>query len=260
MKGRQVTVVFLTEAALLALAGIALGVPLGILLYITAMWVSGITQGLMWRAYDKLGFLQYSFIETVEAMHPYYTIRAIGGQATLLTLDLADAAAVDAIAPSIFKRFGRLDVLVNCAAVLGRLTPVAHTMPPDWEEAVAVNVTAPLRLIRSCDPLLRNAPAGRAVFITSNRARVPRAYWSHYGATKAAMEYLVLTWAEEVATTPLRVNLFDPGIMRTKLRAAAFPGEDPSKLRPPDTVAPEILPLCLPEETRHGVSVRVSPG
>ncbi|MBV9248746.1 MAG: SDR family NAD(P)-dependent oxidoreductase [Acetobacteraceae bacterium] len=185
-------------------------------------------------------------------------IRAVGGQATLLPLDLQDDAAIDAIGPSVYQRFGRLDVLVHCAAVLGRLTPVAHVVPTDWAEVMAVNTTSALRLIRCCDPLLRNAEAGRAVFVTSNRARVPRAYWVLYGASKAAMQYLVLTWAEEVATTQLRVNLFDPGIMRTRLRADAFPGEDPAGLRPPKEVAPEVVDLCMPSEARHGDNVRFS--
>jgi NAD(P)-dependent dehydrogenase (short-subunit alcohol dehydrogenase family) len=183
-------------------------------------------------------------------------IRAIGGTATLLPLDLAEVEQVDAIGPSIFQRFGRLDILVHNAGVLGRLTPVAHILPNDWADVLAVNLTAAWRLIRTCDPLLRNAQAGRAVFVTDERARAPKAYWGPYGATKAGMEHLVLTWADEVKTTRLRVNLFDPGAVRTRLRASAFPGEDPADLPQAKVVAPQLAALCLPAEPRHGELVR----
>ena len=179
-------------------------------------------------------------------------IRALGGAATLLPLDLREAEPLDALGPSIFQRFGRLDVLVHCAGALGRLTPVPHIMPNDWTDVVGANLAATWRLIRTCDPLLRNAPAGRAVFVTDARARQPRAYWGAYGATKAGMEHLALTYADETRTTRLRVNLFDPGVLRTRLRANAFPGEDPSGVRPPDEVAPALAGLCLPDENRHG--------
>jgi NAD(P)-dependent dehydrogenase (short-subunit alcohol dehydrogenase family) len=183
-------------------------------------------------------------------------IRAGGGSATLLPMDLAEHDQVEAIGPSLYQRFGRLDVLVHCAGALGRLTPVAHIMPNDWADVVAVNLAAPWHLIRSCDPLLRNAPAGRAVFVTDARARTPLAYWGPYGATKAGMEHLVLTWADELRKTRLRVNLFDPGAVRTRLRANAFPGEDPDSQPRPEDVAPALTALCLPSETRHGEVIR----
>jgi len=186
-------------------------------------------------------------------------IRAGGGAATLLPMDLQEQEQIDAIGPSLYQRFGRLDVLVHCAGALGRLTPVAHIMPNDWADVVGVNLTAVWRLIRSCDPLLRNAPAGRAVFVTDARARVPLAYWGAYGATKAGMQHLVLTWADELRKTRLRVNLFDPGVVRTRLRASAFPGEDPSVLPRPEDVAPALAALCLPEETRHGEVIGINP-
>ena len=179
-------------------------------------------------------------------------IRAVGGSATLLPLDLAEGEQVDAIGPSLFQRFGRLDVLVHNAGVLGRLTPVAHILPDDWADVTAVNLTAAWRLIRTCDPLLRNAEAGRAVFVTAGRARAPKAYWGAYGATKAGMEHLVLTWADEVKTTRLRVNLFDPGPTATRMRGQAMPGEDPATLPKPEDVAPDLAALCLPSECRHG--------
>ena len=179
-------------------------------------------------------------------------IRAAGGTATLLPLDLLDGAGVDAIGPSLFDRFGRLDALVHNVGALGKLTPVPHIMAADWDAVVGVNLSAAWRLIRTCAPLLLAAPAGRAVFVTTGRATQPRAYWGAYGATKAAMEHLALTWAEEVQTTALRVNLFDPGVVATRMRADAMPGENPAALAQPAAVAPALADLCCPPETRHG--------
>jgi NAD(P)-dependent dehydrogenase (short-subunit alcohol dehydrogenase family) len=183
-------------------------------------------------------------------------IRAEGGSATLLPLDLLDGAGLDAIGPSIFDRFGRLDVLVHNAGALGRLTPVPHILPADWNAVIGVNLSAAWRLIRSCAPVLLAAPAGRAVFVTSKRASEPRAYWGAYGATKAALEHLVLTWAHEVRTTDLRVNLFDPGPVATRMRADAFPGENPASLRQAIEIAPGLAELCSEAETRHGQVIR----
>ncbi len=179
-------------------------------------------------------------------------IRAVGGTATLLPLDLRDEAALDTIGPSLFERFRRLDVLVCNAAVLGRLTPAPHIMPNDWAEVIAVNLSAAWRLIRGCGPLLAVAPAGRAVFLTSGIVRRPMAYWGAYGATKAGMEHLALAWAEETRTSNLRVNLFSPGVVATKLRATAMPGEDAATLARPEKVAGGIADLCGVAETRHG--------
>jgi NAD(P)-dependent dehydrogenase (short-subunit alcohol dehydrogenase family) len=183
-------------------------------------------------------------------------IRAAGGTATLLPLDLLDDATLDALGPTLFQRFGRLDVLVNNAASLGRLTPAPHIQPRDWAEVVGVNATAAWRLIRSCGPLLLAAEAGRAVFLTSAITHTPTAYWGAYGATKAAMEYLALAWAGETRQTRLRINLFDPGPVATRLRAAAMPGEDPATLPQPAEVAPALADLCEPGETRHGEIIR----
>lgn len=182
-------------------------------------------------------------------------IRAVGGSATLLPMDLREGAKIDAIGPSLYQRFGRLDILVHAAGALGKLTPVGHILPGDWNDVMGVNLSATWRLIATADPLLRRAPAGRAVFLTDERAREPKAYWGAYGATKAAMEHLVLTWVAETESTPLRANLFEPGVIGTRLRAAAFPGFDPKTLPRPETVAPAIVALCLPSEIRHGALV-----
>ena len=186
-------------------------------------------------------------------------IRAAGGKpATLLPFNLQKAEKdIDMIGPSIVERFGRLDILVHNAGTLNKLTPVAHIDPRDWAEVVAVNLTASWRLIRSCDPPLRASDAGRAVFLTTGAAQNPRPYWGMYSATKAGMEHLVATWAAEVESTPLRVNLVDPGRVATKLRAAAYPGEDQTKLAQPTDVAPGLAAFCLPSETRHGARVRL---
>ena len=171
-------------------------------------------------------------------------IRAANGTATLLPLDLVkEAEQLDMIGPSILERFGRLDILVHAAGLLAKLTPVAHVMPKDWADSLAVNATACWRLIRSTDPLLRAAPAGRAIVLTDSRVDAPRAYWGLYGAAKAAQHHLVQTWAQEVASTPLRVALLDPGLVATNLRATAMPGEDPATLRQPAEIGAAIAAL-----------------
>ena len=171
-------------------------------------------------------------------------IRAAGGSATLLPLDLLDGAAVDQVGPSLLARFGRLDILVHAAAILGKLTPVSHILPKDFESAVGVNLAATWRVIATASPLLVAGPAGRAVMLTERRAVEPWAYWGLHGASKAAAAHLVQAWALEVATTPLRVVLHDPGPVATRLRTAAMPGEDPAGLRTPGEVAGGIADLC----------------
>ena len=184
------------------------------------------------------------------------SIRALGGSATLIPLDLHEGEQIDAIGPSLFERFRRLDILVHNAGVLGRLTPVPHILPDDWADVIAVNLSATWRLIRTSAPLLQAAHAGRAVFVTSERARAPKAYWGAYGATKAGMEHLVLTWADEVKTSPLRVNLFNPGPTATRMRRQAMPGEDQATLPKPEDMASQIAVLCLESETRHGALIK----
>jgi NAD(P)-dependent dehydrogenase (short-subunit alcohol dehydrogenase family) len=184
-------------------------------------------------------------------------IRGVGGQTTLFPLDLIkDGEKLDMLGPSIVNRFGRLDILIHAAGALAKLTPVAHIMPRDWQDSIAVNLTACWRLIRTCDPPLRAAPAGRAVLLTDGVVAEPRAYWGLYGFGKAGQEHLARSWAAEVASTPLRVNMFDPGAVATRLRAIAMPGEDPTTLPQPAEVAPAIAALCLPVEARHGTVLR----
>lgn len=186
-------------------------------------------------------------------------IRAVGGQATLLPLDLSDKAALDSIGPSLFERFGRLDILLANAGVLGVLTPAPHIQDDDWDEAVSVNMTANMRLIRTCAPLLLASDAGRAVFVSSRVIVRPGAFFGIYAATKAGLHALIQSWAEETRDTPLRVNLADPGPVATALRRVGFPGEDQSKIPQPTDVAKGLADMCSPAETRHGEMIRVSP-
>jgi NAD(P)-dependent dehydrogenase (short-subunit alcohol dehydrogenase family) len=179
-------------------------------------------------------------------------IRAEGGAATLVPLDLKDYAGIDRLGGVLHERYGRLDVLVANAGILGVTSPLPHIEPKVFEDAVAVNVTANWRLIRSLDPLLRASPAGRAVFMTSGAAFRIRAYWGAYAVTKAALEVLARTYAAETERTNVRVNLFNPGATRTRMRATAMPGEDPMTLPTPEEVAETVVPLCLAEFTETG--------
>jgi NAD(P)-dependent dehydrogenase (short-subunit alcohol dehydrogenase family) len=179
-------------------------------------------------------------------------IQASGGSSTLVPLDLKDFPALDRLGASIFERWGRLDGFLANAGSLGVLTPVAHLEPKTWQGAVDINVTANYRMIRSFDPLLRRSDAARAVFMTTGSARKHTAFWGCYAATKAALESLVLTYAEECETTNIRVNLFSPGPTRTAMRAKAFPGEDASTLKRPEEVVPPILDLLSPACTKNG--------
>jgi NAD(P)-dependent dehydrogenase (short-subunit alcohol dehydrogenase family) len=180
-------------------------------------------------------------------------VRRRGGEeATLVALDVTNGELVDTLGRALFERFGRLDGLVACAAELGVLTPVSHLEAKVLEQAMAVNALANHRLIRSLDPLLRAAPAARAAFVTDRAALPGRAFWGAYAASKAAMEALVLAYAAEMRITPVRVNLFDPGPMATRLRERAYPGEEPGTMPSPAAVAPALVELLLPGCVRHG--------
>lgn len=179
-------------------------------------------------------------------------ISAAGGSATLVPQDLADLDAIDRLGAALHERFGKLDILVANAGVLGVLSPIAHVEQKDWDETMLLNVTVNYRLIRAMEPLLRLSDAGRAIFVTSGASRGPRAYWGPYGTSKVALDYMVGTWAQEVAKTSIRVNLLNPGATRTGMRAAAMPGEDPSTLPAPEDIAPAFLDLASPACTKHG--------
>jgi len=180
-------------------------------------------------------------------------IKAAGGSATLVPLDLKDFAGIDRLGAAIYERWGHLDGLFGNAGQLGALTPLAHLEPRVFDQVMTINVTANWRLIRSLDPLLRSATAGRVLFVTSGVAHTFRAYWGLYAITKAAVEGLARTYAAEVASTPLRVNLINPGPLRTRMRAQAMPGEDPLTLQEPAALAPDILRMLSPDFTDNGV-------
>ena len=172
-------------------------------------------------------------------------VQASGGEAlTLVPFDIADGDAVDRLGGALHHRFGRLDVLVSNAGELGPITPLGHLDPKEFDKALAVNLTAAYRLIRSFDPLLQAAPAGRALFVTSGIAAHPRAFWGAYAASKAGLEALVRVYADEVEHTAVRCALLNPGPMRTRMRGKAFPGEDPDGLTPPEALAPLLLELA----------------
>jgi NAD(P)-dependent dehydrogenase (short-subunit alcohol dehydrogenase family) len=182
-------------------------------------------------------------------------ITALGGSATLVPLNLVHGDKLDQLGPSLYPRFQRLDMLVAAAGMLGPLSPLAHVKTEDWTRLIEVNLTANWRLIRTLDPLLRLSPSGRAVFVTCDAARAREAYWGPYAASKAGLEALVASYAAEVASTPVRVNLLDPGIARTKLRQQAFPGETPSTQPDPARLGPVVLEMLSPAYTENGAII-----
>jgi len=179
-------------------------------------------------------------------------VRAAGGSATLTPLDMRDYPALYRLGTALSERYGRLDVLVGNAAIAGVPSPLDHIEPKAWDESMAVNLTANWHLIRAMNPLLKRSDAGRVVFITSGVATSPRAYWAPYSVSKAALDVLVRTYADETSSTNIRVNLFNPGPTRTRMRALAMPGENPATLPAPDEVAGKIVDLCLPNLTDSG--------
>lgn len=182
-------------------------------------------------------------------------IQAMGASATLTPLDLTEFERIDALGGIVAEKWGKLDVLVGNAAMLGPLGPITHLEPGVWDDLLALNLSANWRLLRAFDPLLRAADDGRALFITSSVASNPRAYWGGYAAGKAALEAVVKTYAQEVEKTAVRANLFNPGGTRTDMRAQAMPGEDPNTLPSPDEVAASAVKMCLPSWRDNGVLV-----
>jgi NAD(P)-dependent dehydrogenase (short-subunit alcohol dehydrogenase family) len=177
-------------------------------------------------------------------------IKGAGGSATLVPLDLKDSEGIDRLGAAIFERWGKLDVLFANAGVLGQLSPLGHIPPKVWDEVLAVNVTANWRLIRSLDPLLRLSDAGRALFMSSGAASKCRPFWGPYSVSKAALEALVRTYAQEVQSTPIRVVAIEPGRTRTAMRAKAMPGEDPLTLPEPSEIVPHLVEMSSPEFSR----------
>jgi NAD(P)-dependent dehydrogenase (short-subunit alcohol dehydrogenase family) len=185
--------------------------------------------------------------------------KASGKGATLVPMNLADGAAVDQLGGALHQKFGKLDILVSNAASLGELSPVGHIDPAVWDATVAINLTANYRLIRSLDPLLRLSDAGRAVFVSSGAVRGP-AYWGVYAATKAGLNALITSYANEMRNTPVRANIVEPGAQRTQMRARAFPGEEPATLPTPDEMTGVFVDLSETACARTGEIVKAYKG
>ncbi len=201
-----------------------------------------------------------------QGAHVIATARTVGGLeelddairktgnagATLVPLDLTDTDGIARLGAALHERHGKLDILVGNAGVAGPSSPLGHIELKPWNSLMAVNLNANFQLIRCMDPLLKVSDAGRAVFVTSDAAHLAPAYRGPYAASKAALEILARTWANETLTTPLRVNLFDPGPIRTHLRGTIMPGEDSSALDSPDQAADLIVPMCAPSWRETG--------
>ena len=185
-------------------------------------------------------------------------IRKVGGTASLTPLDLTDFEIIDKLGAALYERYKKLDILIGNAGLLGTLGPMGHTDPQVWDQTMAVNVTANWRLIRSMDPLLRQSDAGRAIFLTSTAGQRARAYWGIYAVSKAALEMMINTYAQEIEKTHIRVNLFNPTGTRTGMRAEAFPGEDPMTIKTPEYVADQIVELALPSVTVNGETIKAT--
>jgi NAD(P)-dependent dehydrogenase (short-subunit alcohol dehydrogenase family) len=208
-------------------------------------------------AYAREGAHVLLLARTRKALEPVDdAIKALGGTATLIPLNLAHGQKIDALGPTLYERFGRLDVLVGNAAILGRLSPLTHIPSEHWDQVMNVNVTANWRLIRTLDPLLRRSDAGRVIFVTSSAQSGP-AYWAPYSVSKMALETLAKTYANETADSHIRVNLIDPGATATRMRAEAYPGEDQMTLKTPEDVAEHFVALALPDFGQTGQIVDV---
>ena len=179
-------------------------------------------------------------------------IKSLGGAATLIPCDLNDLDRIDNMGPSLLERFGKLDILIGNAAILGTMTPLTHYKTKSWNEVFDVNVHANWRLMRVAEPLLKLSDAGRAIFVTTSATKNPKAYWGAYAITKSALETMAKVWASELKNTSVRVNLLSPGPTLTKMRQTAFPGESPSILKTPDTLGDIFLELASHNCEAHG--------
>jgi NAD(P)-dependent dehydrogenase (short-subunit alcohol dehydrogenase family) len=187
-------------------------------------------------------------------------IQDLGSSTTLVPLDLRDGDAIDRLGAAIFERWGALDGLIANAGQLGVLSPLPHVKPEDFEKVMAVNVTANYRLLRSTDLLLRQADAGRVVFVSSSSARSARPFWGLYAASKAAVDAMAKSYAGEVAQSNVKVNVFYPGAVRTAMRAKAMPGENPDTLPTPADIAPKLVDLISPALSESGKLFDVTTG
>ena len=182
-------------------------------------------------------------------------IRAAGGAATLVPADLRDFDGLDALGAALFDRWGKLDILIPCAGVLGELAPLPHVEHKVWSEVIDVNLTSVWRLVRSMDPLLRASDDARVIFVTSGAATHIRPFWGPYAVSKAALEALADTYAAECSDTPIKVNVINPGATATRMREKAMPGEDQAALPSPHDVARLFRAVALDDSFPHGAHV-----
>jgi len=183
-------------------------------------------------------------------------IKALGASATILKLDMRNGDLIDQLGPNLYERWGRIDVFVANAALLGPLSPLGHITASTWDDVININLNANWRMLRTLDPLLQRSDAGRVVFVSSGAASGRNAYWGPCAGCKAGLEALALTCAAEVVNTKVRSNIVNPGAMATAIRAKAFPGEDATALPTPSDVAPMVVELTRPDCTRHDEVVR----
>lgn len=179
-------------------------------------------------------------------------IQGIGGSTTLVPVDLGDAAAIEKLGPALLQRWGKLDILLANAGILGPLTPLTHASPKEWAKVFETNVTANWRLIKSVEPALQASDAGRVIVMSSGAAHKCVAYWGPYSISKAAVEAMARTYAAETVTTPLKVMIVNPGPLRTRMREEAMPGEDPLTLKTPEELAPHLVRLASPDWAETG--------
>lgn len=185
-------------------------------------------------------------------------VKEAGSRATLVPLDLSDFPAIDRLGQAIYERHGRLDIMVANAAQLGLLQPIQQIRPEEWQQVIDLNLTANWRLIRSMHPLLMESPAGRAIFVSSGASLEPRAYWGTYAVSKAALDMVAGIYAAETKRGTIRVNIIDPGRVRTRMRARAYPGEDPMKHPAPADITDEFVELASADCQRHGERIDVT--
>jgi NAD(P)-dependent dehydrogenase (short-subunit alcohol dehydrogenase family) len=218
--------------------------------------ITGASRGIgaaVAKAYAKAGAHVILLARTRSALEKIDDdIRAEGGSATLMPFNLTRLDEIDKLGPALYEKFGGLDIFVGNAGLLGTLGPLAHSKADEFEKVMAVNVSANYRLIRTLDPLLQKSDAGRAIFVTSGVTHGLRAYWGAYTVSKCALEGLANTYAAETKETNVRVNIVDPGRVRTKMRASAYPGEDPMTLPAPEDIVPVFMDLVSEDCTHHG--------
>ncbi len=224
--------------------------------------VTGASRGIgaaVAKAYAKAGAHVVLLARTVGGLEAVDDeIRAAGGNATLMPVDLMKLDELDALGPTLYERFGGLDIFVGNAGMLGTLSPLGHIDPKEWQKVIDTNVSANFRLLRTLDPLLQKSDNGRVIFVTTSEDVIDgRAYWGTYGVSKAALETLARTYAAENDNKSLKVNIVDPGRVRTDMRAAAKPGEDPLTLPSPDDVVPKFLELAAPDCNQNGAIIHL---